>query len=77
MWTKLFWKDTIERVVSTAAQAAIAVLTVDGFDLANFDFEAGASVVGIAAAVSFLKAIVAGSGKISDDTVSPASLVQE
>ena len=72
MFTKLFWKDTVERVVATAAQAAIAVLTADGFDVANFDFEAGAAVVGIAGALAFLKALVA--AKFVDDNVSPASL---
>jgi hypothetical protein len=74
MFTKLFWKDTVERVVSTAAQAGIALLTVDGFDVANFDVESGLAVVGVAALVSFLKALVA--GKVTDSTVSPASLAE-
>lgn len=74
MWTKLFWKDTAERVVSTAAQAAIGLLTVDGFDVANFDLETGAAVVGVAALVSFLKALVA--DRFVGDAVSPASLVE-
>lgn len=75
MFTKLFWKDTVERVVSTGAQAAIALLTVDGFDLANFDLEQGAAVVGIAALVSLLKALVAGKVTPASD-VSPASLAK-
>ena len=75
MFTRLFWKDTAERVVSTAAQAAIALLTVDGFDLANFDLEKGAAVVGVAAALSFLKALVAGKATPASD-VSPASLAK-
>lgn len=75
MWSKLFWKDTVERVVSTAAQAAIGVLTADGVGAANIDLEAGLAVVGIAAAVSFLKAIVA--AHATNDTVSPASLAQD
>lgn len=75
MFTKLFWKDTAERVVSTAAQAAIGVLTADGvLGVADVDFEAGASIVALAALVSFLKAIVA--GKTTDESVSPASLVK-
>lgn len=75
MFTKLFWRDTAERVVSTAAQAAIAVLTADGVvGVADVDFEAGASIVALAALVSFLKAIVA--GKATDESVSPASLVK-
>lgn len=74
MFTKLFWKDTAERVISTAAQAAIALLTVDGFDVANFDVEQGAAVVGVAALVSLLKALVA--GKVTNSNVSPASLAE-
>lgn len=75
MFTKLFWKDTVERVVSTSAQTAIAVLTADGVvGVADVDFEAGASIVALAALVSFLKAIVA--GKATDSAVSPASLVK-
>ncbi len=74
MFTSLFWKDTAERVVSTAAQAAIGVLTADGVDLANIDLKAGLSIVGAAALVSFLKALVA--GKFVGDSVSPASLAE-
>lgn len=73
MFTRLFWKDTAERVVSTAAQAAIGVLTADGFDLVNFDAKASLAVVGTAALVSFLKALVA---EKVDGTVSPASLAK-
>lgn len=75
MFTRLFWKDTAERVLSTAAQAAIGILTADGvLGVADVDFEAGASIVALAALVSFLKALVAGRGV--DHTVSPASLVK-
>ena len=73
MFTKLFWKDTFERVVSTAAQAALGVLTADGvIGVADVDFKAGASIVGLAALASLLKALVA--GKFTGDNVSPASL---
>lgn len=74
IWTKAFWKDAIERVVSTAAQAAVGVLTADGFNLVEFDLKAGASVVGVAALVSLLKALVA--NEYVEGTVSPASLVK-
>lgn len=75
MFTRLFWKDTAERVISTAAQAAIGVLTADAvIGVADVDFEAGASIVALAALVSFLKALVA--GRTTDDHVSPASLVK-
>lgn len=73
MFTQLFWKDTIERVVSTAAQAALGVLTADNLTgLANIDFKAGLSIVGGAAVASFLKALIA--GKYASNNVSPASL---
>lgn len=75
MWTKLFWKDTAERVISTGAQAAIGVLTADGvLGVADVDFKGAASIVALAAAVSLLKALVA--GKAVGGTVSPASLVK-
>lgn len=74
MFSKVFWKDTFERVVSTAAQAAIGVLVVDGATITNIDWEAGAGIVGTAALVSLLKALVA--GKVGGD-VSPASLASE
>lgn len=74
IWTKAFWKDTVERVVSTAAQVAIGVVTADGFDLVNFDLKAAASVIGVAALASFLKALVA--NEYVEGTISPASLVK-
>lgn len=75
LWTGAFWRDTTERVIVTGAEALLAVITVDGFNLVNFDFTAGAVAVGVAAAASFLKAVIAG-GTVQD-TVSPASFVKE
>lgn len=71
MFTSAFWKDTAERVVSTAAQAGLAIVTADQFDIKNFNLEDGLAVVGLAALASLLKALVA-SRKSSE--VSPASL---
>ena len=76
MFTKLFCKDTTERVISTAAQAAIGVLTADGvLGVGDVDFNAGASIVGLAALVSLLKALVAGKAT-ANSSVSPASLAK-
>ena len=72
IWTSLFWKDAIERVLSTVAQVLIAVLSVDGLNLVALDWTAVLSTVAIAGALSLLKAIVANS--VTGRTVSPASL---
>ncbi len=73
MFTAAFWRDTAERVIATAAQAALGVLGTDAFDLVEFDWRAGALTIGIAAAASLLKALVAGTGVIGDQ--GDASLV--
>lgn len=75
MFTRLFWRDTVERVVSTMAQALLALLLTDGFDLLTFDWKAGLSVVVTAGVISLLKAIVA--DKLSKNTISPASLAPD
>lgn len=75
LFTRHWLIDTTERVIVTAAQAAIALFAVDGFNLAEFDFTAGATAVGVAAVLAFLKAVVAGGA--TSDTVSPASLAQD
>lgn len=64
MFTKLFWRDTIERAVATAAQAALAVLGVDAFDLLAIDPVGVLSVAGGGAVLAILKALVA--SKIGD-----------
>ena len=74
MWNSLFWKDVAERVLATVAQVVLGLITVDGFNIATFDFAAAATVVAVAAAGVVLKAIVATQvGK----TVSPASLAKD
>ena len=73
IWSGLFWKDTIERVISTVAQVLITILSVDGLDLVNFDFQTGATTVLIAGVLALLKAIVANAATNPANTVSPAS----
>ncbi len=75
IWNGLFWKDTVERLISTVAQVLITILSVDGLDLVNFDFQSGAVTVGIAAALVVLKAVAANA--ITGDSVSPASFVSD
>jgi hypothetical protein len=53
-----FWVDLLERSASTAAGAALAYLVTFG-GLAEVDYAQLGSVVGLATAVSVLKALVA------------------
>jgi hypothetical protein len=55
-----FWLDTFERVASSAAGGALAVVTLDGFNLIAGDtWQAIAIGAGTAALTSLLKAITA------------------
>ncbi len=70
MWDKLFWKDAVERSFFTALQVVLALLTVDGFDLATFDLQAGAVAVAVAVLGVLVKSAIA-AGKTN--SLSPAS----
>lgn len=64
MFTRSFWKDTVERVVSSAAGGVLTALGMDWVDVLNADWEilVGAGVgTGL---VSLLKALVA--SKVND-----------
>lgn len=71
MWSRTFWRDAVERMVSTAAQSAIAVLGADGFDLLQVDVAAVFGVAAGGAVLSLLKSLVA--SKVNDPN--SASLV--
>lgn len=58
MFTGAFWKDTAERVISTAAQAAIP--TFLGASLWDIDYRAAVGITGSAAFLALLKALIAG-----------------
>ena len=60
IYTPTFWKDAAERAVSTAAQAANGVLTAGAVGLVHVDWAATGSIAGLAAVVSILKSLVAG-----------------
>lgn len=59
----IFWADTAERAVKTAAQTAVALLTVDGVNLIQMDWRGFLAAVGLATLLSVLTSISsAGSG---------------
>jgi predicted secreted protein len=66
--TLVFWKDTAERVLSTAAQSAIATIGVTA-TLGGINWEQTGSITAVASILSLLKAIVAGTAT-SDGTAS-------
>lgn len=55
MFTKAFWKRTAERVISTAAETAIA--TFAGSSLWDIDYGTAAGITGSAALVALLKSL--------------------
>lgn len=59
IWTGAFWQATAERVIATIVGALVAVLAADGFDVLNADWRGIVTTIGIAGAVSLLKAILA------------------
>ncbi len=71
--TKTFWVDAGERALKTVAQAALALLTVQGADLLTMTTAGFWSAVGIAGIISVLTSIISsGTGKTGS-----ASLVVE
>jgi class 3 adenylate cyclase len=58
--TKTYLLDLLERVATTFAGGALAVLVADGVDLTNLTVWEGAGVAGLAAVMSLVKGIIAG-----------------
>jgi hypothetical protein len=54
---KQFWIDTIDRAVSTVAQAAVAALTASATGILDVDWGQAASVAALAGAVSVLTSV--------------------
>lgn len=57
MWTATFWRQTTERAVKTAAQAALAFFVVGQTDLLAVDWTVVASGAGVAAIASVLTSL--------------------
>lgn len=71
IWTRLFWKDTAERVISTVAQALSGVLLAGGLGIFDVDWASAISVSLLAGLVALAKAV--GATYVGDP--SSASLV--
>ncbi|WP_025159373.1 holin [Leifsonia aquatica] len=57
-YSKAWWMDTADRVVSTTAQTAVATITAGAIPgLLQLDVIAVASVAGLAGGLAFLKAL--------------------
>lgn len=71
---KLWVRDTAERAVSTAAEAALALWAADQFTSAlSVDWKATAGVAALAGLTAVLKSLAA---LKANNTISPASLAK-
>ena len=60
MWSWFFWKQTIERVIGSAAASMLATLFAAGaIDIVHVGWEQVLSIAGLAAVVTLGKCIVA------------------
>lgn len=59
--TGLFWLDAVERMVRAAASSALATIGTGALGIFDVAWSGVASIAGLAAAVSLLTSIVAGS----------------
>jgi len=75
MFSKIFWRDTTERAVSTGAQVALVAL---GQDVAGFDVFAAdwRNVAGMAAGGVVLTVLKCLAAAKAPGTLSPASFTQ-
>lgn len=59
IWTATFWKATAERVISSVAGGALAVIGAGMFSVADADWRSVSSIAAGAGVVSLLKALAA------------------
>ena len=60
LFTRHFWKDTTERAISTAAQAAILVVGADAINIVSVDWLEVAGFAAGGAVLTVLKALAVG-----------------
>lgn len=70
MFTRVFWLDTLERAVRTAAQVALATVGADGTGVLNVGVLPTAELAGLAALASVLTSLVAGLATSPSDSAS-------
>jgi hypothetical protein len=58
VFTKTFWKQTLERLIKTFAQAILALITSDGLGIVDVNWGRVLSVGALAALASLLTSIV-------------------
>jgi hypothetical protein len=67
MFTKNFWKQTLERLIKTFAQAILALITGNGLGIVDVNWGRVLSVAGLAALASLLTSIASsGIGQKND-----------
>lgn len=75
MWTVAFWKQTVERLVKTFAQALLAVLGAGQAGILQVDWGDAVNVAALAAVVSLLTSLVSALGNNgSDGTKTPSAV---
>lgn len=73
IFTAAFWADAGERALSTAAQAAVAVIGVDALvSIAAIDWPEVGGIAATAAALSILKSLIAVNVGAPDASLVPA-----
>lgn len=78
MFTKLFWKDALERAIKTFAQALGALLIVaPNTPVIGFDWPVILGTATTAAVISVLTSLGGAIGTQNTHTVSPASLAPD
>jgi hypothetical protein len=76
LYSVLFWKDAAERAIATGIQALLAlVLAGPAFNVFDFDWNSALVVVASAAVLSVVKSLAANA--LTNNSVSPASLVTD
>ena len=75
MWTKDFWKATIERALKTFAQAEVALLTASGLDLIHAPWLDSLAASGMATVISVLTSIGSGLATGSGPSLTDAEVL--